>query len=98
MNKEQSSRFLLVAATGYLIVRVILLFNPGHISDLDLYREWLVKAGQFGVAQIYRTSRMDYPPFYAYILAPLGWIYELTSKFNIAGPVLLTVLVKLPPT
>jgi len=98
VNKEQSSRFLLVAATGYLIVRVILLFNPGHISDLDLYREWLVKAGQFGVAQIYRTSRMDYPPFYAYILAPLGWIYELTSKFNIAGPVLLTVLVKLPPT
>jgi len=89
---------LFALAVGYLILRVVLLLNPGHTFDLDLYREWLLKVGQFGVAQVYRASNMDYPPLYAYILEPFAWMYRVISGFGPAGLVTLTALVKLPPT
>ena len=96
--KRRSARLLFALGLGYLILRVILLHNPGHTFDLDLYREWLLKVGESGVTQVYRTSNMDYPPLYAYILEPFAWIYRLLSGFGWTGLATLTVLVKLPPT
>ena len=97
VETRQAGRFLFPAIVGYFVLRLTLLFHPGHTFDLDLYKEWLIKTGEFGLAKIYQTSSMDYPPLYAYILEPLAWIYSLLSRFGVTGGVVLTVLVKLPP-
>lgn len=97
MKQKRNTLILLIAATAYLLLRCRLLLNPGITFDLDLYKDWLSKVTQFGVSQIYRTSRMDYPPLYAYILAPFGWIYSVLTARGMGGPVALTAFVKLPP-
>lgn len=88
---------MVLASAAYLVLRGRMLLNPGITFDLDLYKEWLLRATEFGISQVYRTSRMDYPPLYAYILKPFGWIYTLIMARGGENPVLLTVLVKLPP-
>jgi hypothetical protein len=95
--KQKQNALILLFAAAYLFLRWLLLVNPGHTFDLDLYKEWLSKATQFGIPQIYRTSRMDYPPLYAYILLPFGWFYAGLVKCGMGGPVTLTAMVKLPP-
>jgi hypothetical protein len=82
---------------AYLFLRWRLLLNPGMTFDLDLYREWLSRVTEFGISQIYRTSRMDYPPLYAYILKPFGWAYTFVAAHGMESPVVLTSFVKLPP-
>jgi Gpi18-like mannosyltransferase len=86
----------IVVSVVYLIVRWRFLLNPGMTFDLDLYKDWMLKATQFGISQVYRTSSMDYPPLYAYILKPFGWIYAVLAARG-AGPQTLAALVKLPP-
>jgi hypothetical protein len=95
--KQKQNALLLLLAAAYLFLRWLLLVNPGHTFDLDMYKEWLSKATQFGIPQIYRTSHMDYPPLYAYILLPFGWLYAGLAKCGAGGPVTLTAMVKLPP-
>ena len=97
MKNKHSASILIVAAIAYAILRWRLLLNPGITFDLDLYREWLAKVTQFGISQVYRTSTMDYPPLYAYILKPFGWAYLVLQSRGLVGPVAMTVLVKLPP-
>jgi len=98
MNQKQRTVALtIIVSVTYLVLRWRLLLNPGMTFDLDLYKEWLLKATEFGVSQIYRTSSMDYPPFYAYILKLFGWLYTLMAAHGLAGPRALTTLVKLPP-
>jgi len=96
-NKQRTLALSILLAVIYLILRWRLLLNPGMTFDLDLYKEWMLRAAQFGISQIYRTSRMDYPPLYAYILKPFGWVYNIMAAQGIAGPQTLTTLVKLPP-
>lgn len=97
MKNKHSASILIVATIAYAILRWRLLLNPGITFDLDLYREWLAKVTQFGISQVYRTSTMDYPPLYAYILKPFGWAYVILQSRGLVGPVAMTVLVKLPP-
>ena len=97
MKSKQTTWIVAVAALGYAILRWRLLLNPGITFDLDLYREWLTKVTQFGISQVYRTSTMDYPPVYAYILKPFGWVYAFMQARGPVSAVALTVLVKLPP-
>ena len=97
MKNKHSASILIVAAIAYAILRWRLLLNPGITFDLDLYREWLAKVTQFGISQVYRTSTMDYPPLYAYILKPFGWAYVVLQSRGLVGSVAMTVLVKLPP-
>ena len=97
MKSKHSAWILSVAAIAYVILRWRLLLNPGITFDLDLYREWLAKVSQFGISQVYRTSTMDYPPLYAYILKPFGWAYTFMATHGPVKAVAFTVLVKLPP-
>jgi Gpi18-like mannosyltransferase len=93
-------RLRIWALLAYLALRWVLLTLPGYTADVLAYKRWAVQAARFGISQVYRTSDMDYPPLYAWILAPLGKIYGLLSpeKLNAAqdSPVL-TVLIKFPP-
>ena len=97
MKQKRNALILLIGATAYLLLRWRLLLNPGMTFDLDLYKDWLSKVMQFGVWQVYRTSSMDYPPLYAYILAPFGWVYSVMAARGMGGQVALTAFVKLPP-
>jgi Gpi18-like mannosyltransferase len=95
--KRNQIALILLFAMAYLFLRGLQLVNPGMTFDLDMYKEWLSKAAEFGVSQVYRTSHMDYPPLYAYILLPFGWLYAGLEKCGIGGSVTLTAVVKLPP-
>lgn len=84
----------------YLIIRWVLLVHPGYIYDTAAYKRWAVNAAANGISQVYRTSDMDYPPLYAYILAPLAKLYlwiTPDASHGVEDTPLLTALVKLPP-
>ncbi|MCA9729335.1 MAG: DUF2029 domain-containing protein, partial [Candidatus Eisenbacteria bacterium] len=88
------------ALVSYLVLRWILAVQPGYVFDVQAYKRWALYAGRFGLAQVYQASDMDYPPFYAYILYPLGRLYGLISPEALehhSDTGILTFLIKLPP-
>ena len=91
---------VLLSGAGYGVIRLLLLLNHGYVSDLRKYARWMAQAVHFGVANIYRTSGMGYPPLYVYILQPLGKLYGWLAPGaleNLQHTKLLTALIKLPP-
>jgi len=79
---------------------------PGYAPDLTAYKQWALIAGTEGIHTIYDRSTYDYPPLYAYILAPIGQIYAALSPEAIEGfaetrrygdSAVFSILVKLPP-
>src|SRR5215471_17061459 len=104
-------RPVVALATGLLLARIALLFTPGYGPDLLSYESWALQAGVHGVHTVYdppeasgvlRTEsvRFDYPPVYAYLLAPIGAAYgraEPGIVENYKGTQALGALVKLPP-
>jgi Gpi18-like mannosyltransferase len=85
---------------GYLLLRWILAIQPGYVVDTLAYKRWAMYAARLGLGRVYATSDIDYPPFYAYVLYPLGKIYGWISPealANHADSGVLTLLVKLPP-
>src|SRR5579864_3861057 len=95
--KQRDAVFLFGTAVAYIFLRWRLLLSPGMTFDLDLYKEWLSSVTRFGIAHVYQTSKMDYPPLYAYILEPFGWIYNMMAVRGLAGLVAFSVIIKLPP-
>ena len=103
-------------AVGVLVLavalRLVLLVVPGYPPDLRMYQCWALRAGTEGVAHIYdyegpsattggRYGYYDYPPLYAYALAPAG---ALDAHFHpedvspsFAGRPALETAVKIPP-
>jgi hypothetical protein len=69
------SSWLVLLALGYAILRWVLLLHPGYVADMNAYKRWALRASQEGIAQVYATCDMDYPPLYAWILAPIGTAY-----------------------
>lgn len=93
-------RTLIWCGIGYALLRWILMVQPGYVYDVSAYKRWSLEAARFGIPRVYETSDMDYPPLYAYILAPLGHLYGALSPEALArmqDSTLLTVLIKLPP-
>lgn len=85
----------------YLVLRGVMLWEPGYQDDLKAYRRWAVAAADHGLGSVYSTSDMDYPPLYVYVLLPLGKLYQALSpgagRPSGGDPRLWTALVKLPP-
>ena len=67
--------WLVMLALGYALLRWVLLLHPGYVADMNAYKRWALRASQEGIAQVYATCDMDYPPLYAWILAPTGTVY-----------------------
>ncbi len=85
----------------YLLLRGLMLLDPGYADDLAAYRRWALTAARQGLGQVYRGSDMDYPPLYAYLLLPLGKAYQALSP-SAGTPqggdhAVWTALAKLPP-
>jgi hypothetical protein len=85
----------------YLGLRALFLLTPGYADDLKAYKRWAVAAASSGIARVYADSDMDYPPAYAYVLAPLGrtWLALTDARERRRGLAdgLWTALAKLPP-
>jgi Gpi18-like mannosyltransferase len=95
-----TQRNIMLGWIAYALMRCALLTYPGYVPDVLAYKRWSIQAARNGISQVYRTSRMDYPPLYAYVLAPLGTIdgwLEPEAYENLQDSTLLTVLVKSPP-
>lgn len=98
-----------------LLVRVVLGLLPGYPPDLETYKLWALTAGVRGIQTVYDTpapagdgpttidqidARYDYPPLYAYLLAPAGRIVSWVDPnigLHMNTSRLFTLLVKIPP-
>lgn len=95
-----SKRVWIWGIGGYLILRWILGTLPGYVVDVLAYKRWLIHLGRSGITQIYKVSDFDYPPLYAYFLAPLGKLYGWMAPealANFGDSTVLTLMVKLWP-
>lgn len=102
MKAAHRRALLALGLLAYLGLRAALLFEHGYEDDLKAYRRWAVSAARHGIASVYRESDMDYPPLYAYVLAPLGRAYlALVPAEQLRRPrgdmAVWTPLAKLPP-
>ncbi|MBI1745511.1 MAG: hypothetical protein HYR55_02865 [Acidobacteria bacterium] len=97
------------------LVRFSLMLLPGYPPDLQDYKIWAIAAGQRGIHTVYDPSptpkaeslavtevyaRFDYPPLYAYLLAPMGRFYVwITPNWSerFAFSHFFSLIVKLPP-
>jgi len=104
---ERKPRFLPALVILLIILRWCLGTLPGYELDLTAYKQWSLTAGLEGIHTVYdRGSTYDYPPLYAYLLAPVGQIYGLiapeaveqfpATKIYGDSPTF-SLLVKLPP-
>jgi Gpi18-like mannosyltransferase len=100
---------------GLAAARIALGVLPGFPPDLYTYKLWALVAGVRGVHTVYDApapagagpttidsveARYDYPPLYAYLLAPAGriaaWI-DPEVGLHLESSRLFTMLVKIPP-
>jgi hypothetical protein len=101
-------RRLALIVIGLVLLRWWLGTLPGYPHDLGAYKRWAMTAGLQGVSTVYDNPRttFDYPPLYAYLLAPFGRLYatvapSATRQFTETGgfgdSAFLSLLVKIPP-
>jgi hypothetical protein len=100
---------LILLATAYALLRWVLLLHPGYVYDMNAYKRWALRASQEGIGRVYATSDMDYPPLYAWILAPVGTVYgwiepraariwtDREAEVAVANSKTLNLLIKFPP-
>lgn len=101
-------RYLALILIALALVRWWLATTPGYPPDLYAYKVWSLQAGTQGIQTVYdsRSSLYDYPPLYAYLLAPLGRLYatitpaavrDFAATRAFADSATFSILVKLPP-
>ncbi len=107
-RNDRRPRYLAVILIALLLLRWWLGTLPGYPHDLSAYKRWALVAGLQGVHTVYDdpATTYDYPPLYAYLLAPLGKLYATLAPDATRDCVrtrafgdspLFSVLVKLPP-
>jgi hypothetical protein len=107
-HPDRRPRHLALILIGLVILRWWLATTPGYPADLHAYKVWALQAGLSGVQTVYddRHSLYDYPPLYAYLLAPVGRLYgwmapaavrEFPHTRLFGDSATLSILVKLPP-
>ena len=87
---------------GLLFLRWWLASLPGYVPDVNAYKRWALRAGLDGIHTIYdgEGRDFDYPPLYAYLLAPVARFYDLVvpgAARARADTGIFTILVKIPP-
>jgi hypothetical protein len=106
--RDAKPRYLPLILIGLLLLRWWLGTLPGYPHDLGAYKRWALTAGLQGVPAVYDAARTtyDYPPLYAYLLAPFGRAYATvapaaTRQFTTTGTfgdsAFFSLLVKIPP-
>ena len=108
---DPRGRLVIATLAVLAVARIWLATTPGYPPDLNTYKLWSLQAGLHGVQTVYddragagdlqwRPGNYDYPPLYAYILAPIGAIYGRIHPGvarGLEGSRVLGFLVKIPP-
>jgi dolichyl-phosphate-mannose--protein O-mannosyl transferase len=83
---------------GGFVLRLLFIGNEGFKNDVETFVAWSLALADRGFGQFYSTAGFaDYPPGYFYILAVIGWFWDLAFKASDGGHyVVIRVLVKLP--
>lgn len=68
--------FLFVLLIG-LIIRLILIGNPGFEADISFWKSWSIAAIDHGIVWTSLNTNINYPPGFIYILWLMGKIYSL---------------------
>ena len=112
MNDRRRIRVAVAVLVVAVALRVVLLVVPGYPADLRAFQCWAIRAGTEGIAHIYdykgpsattggEYGYYDYPPLYAYVLAPAGALdahfrpEDVSPSFT--GAPALEAAVKVPP-
>jgi hypothetical protein len=108
LTRDRKPRFLALVVIGLVLLRWWLCTTSGYAPDLHAYKVWSLRAGLVGIHTIYDQgfTLYDYPPLYAYLLAPIGRFYgtiapeavrEFATSFKFGDSPTFSLLVKLPP-
>lgn len=106
--RDAKPRYLPLILIALVLLRWWLGTLPGYPHDLGAYKRWALTAGLQGVPAVYDAARTtyDYPPLYAYLLAPFGRAYatvapaatrEFTTTGRFGDSAVFSLLVKIPP-
>ncbi|MBV8489616.1 MAG: hypothetical protein JO199_03725, partial [Candidatus Eremiobacteraeota bacterium] len=80
-----------------LLVRLIFIPSQGYINDVNTFEAWALSLAHDGFAKFYTNGQFaDYPPGYLYVLAPVGWLWNLLAHMGIDSDFVHKTLVKMP--
>ncbi|MFH1145007.1 MAG: hypothetical protein V1774_10730 [Candidatus Eisenbacteria bacterium] len=106
LNGNRAPRLLPLLLVALFILRWWLGTLEGYAPDLTAYKQWALVAGTEGIHTVFDRSSYDYPPLYAYLLAPIGQLYAWLAPGAVAefsrtrffgDSALFSLLIKLPP-
>jgi 4-amino-4-deoxy-L-arabinose transferase-like glycosyltransferase len=108
MAPDRRPRYLALVLIALALLRWWLATTPGYPPDLHAYKVWALQSGLVGIQTVYDTKSTlyDYPPLYAYLLAPIGRLYgsmapeavrDFPRTFLYGDSPTFSILVKLPP-
>lgn len=73
------SAFSLVIFAG-LLIRIILIGNPGFLADVAFWKSWSLAASDHGIVWTVFNTNINYPPGFIYVLWLMGKIYALLGN------------------
>jgi len=68
--------FLFVLFVG-LVIRLILIGNPGFVADISFWKSWGLAAIDHGIVWTSHNTNINYPPGFIYILWLMGKLYSI---------------------
>ncbi|KKS97774.1 MAG: hypothetical protein UV73_C0005G0051 [Candidatus Gottesmanbacteria bacterium GW2011_GWA2_43_14] len=68
--------FIFVLFTG-LVIRLILVGNPGFEADISFWKSWSLAAIDHGIVWTAFNTNINYPPGFIYVLYLMGKLYSL---------------------
>ena len=73
------STFFLVIFAG-LLIRIILIGNPGFLADVAFWKSWSLAASDHGIVWTVFNTNINYPPGFIYVLWLMGKLYALLGN------------------
>lgn len=60
-----------------LILRILLILNPGFEADVSFWKSWGLATYDMGIVQGMKVTNNNYPTPFAYLLGAMVWIYSI---------------------
>lgn len=73
------SAFFFILFLG-LVIRIILIGNPGFEADISFWKSWSLAAIDHGVVWTSLNTNINYPPGFIYVLYLMGKIYSIFAN------------------
>src|SRR3989337_192092 len=70
--------FLFIIFIGILI-RFLLIGNPGFVADIAFWKSWSLAAIDHGIVWTAYNTNINYPPGFIYVLWLMGKLYSLIA-------------------